>query len=252
MSSPLFEPRRVAAHAALRWISQSAALMARAPLGFGLVLTAATLADRFVLGLISSIATPAHTALVGALLYWPLLAASIVVARSADLAAPAAHGARLWRSAIAAAVIAGGVCALGVWLPKGAAAPIHEMRSLWPLAVLWGSLATYLLGTSFLPLMAFSPAHRPAVLRLSWRAHRRNPQPSVSLSMLVMFSSTLGATLIPAELCSLVVAFHGTLFYVAYREMFEGRARNFAAARMTSAVLTPAPAVVIAPRRPRR
>lgn len=226
MNTPLFEPRRVAASAPLRWIRESVALIGRAPLGFGLVLVAATIVDRFVFRALAPLATPAQLALVGALLYWPLLAASIVVARSADLAGPATHGTRLWRSAIGAAVIAAGLCAIGVWLPSSAHASPSQTHSLWPLGVLWGSLASYLLGSSFLPLMAFSPASRSAVLALSWRAHRRNPQPSVGLSMVLMLSSTIGASLLPAALSVIVVAFHGTLFYVAYREIFEGRARN--------------------------
>ncbi len=248
----LFEPRRVQAHAALRWVGQSAALMARAPLGFGLVLAAAVIVDRVVLGALAAILTPAQLALVGAACYWPLLAASIVVARSADRTGPIAHGARLWRSAIGAALIAAGLCAIGVWLPQRSASSAHEVRSLWPLAVLWGSLASYLMGTSFLPLMAFSPAVRGTVLSLSWRAHRRNPRPSLTLSMLVMLTSTLGASLLPAGLCAILVAFHGTLFYVAYREMFEGRARNLAAVRHPATELVPIPAVALAPRSRRR
>ncbi|HZP13969.1 MAG TPA: hypothetical protein VFB36_16245 [Nevskiaceae bacterium] len=226
MNSPVFEPRRVAASAPLQWIRQAAALIARAPLGFGLILVMATVVDRVVFRALAPIATPAHFALIGALLYWPLLAAAIVVARAADLSGPATHGARLWRWAIGAAVIAAGLCAIGVWLPASGHAVAQQTHSLWPLAVLWGSLASYLLGTSFLPLMAFSPASRPAVLALSWRAHRRNLQPSVSLSLVVMLSSTVGACLLPAALAAIVVAFHGALFYVAYREIFEGRARN--------------------------
>src|SRR4051812_18441604 len=65
MNSPLFEPRRVAASAPLRWIRESVALIARAPLGFGLVLVAATVVDRFLFPALAAIATPAQLALIG-------------------------------------------------------------------------------------------------------------------------------------------------------------------------------------------
>jgi hypothetical protein len=225
MNSQPFEPRQVAAHAAARWTLQALELIARAPIGLGLLLLSAIVVDRLALDVVSQLPS-AQAALVCAISYWPVLAMSMLIARSSDTKGSRPRIGLLWQSAISAAVIAAGICAIGAWRAHGAT---MDLPSVWPLAIHWGGLASYLVGAFFLPLMAFSPAARQSVPGLSWCAHRRNLTPSVALSLIMMVTSTLAVAILPPALTPAVITFHGALFYVAYREIFEGRARNLAA-----------------------
>jgi hypothetical protein len=218
MSSKTLEPRQAAPGAARRWTLQAVTLIGRAPLSFGLLLLATVVVDRLTTDLSAFWLAP-----LGALLYWPLFAAALIAARQAD-DAPKPTGS-LALTVIRIGASAAALCAFLVWLPRGPGTPIHT-ASFWNLAAMWGSLAFYITGAFLLPLVGFSRISAGAALRLSWRGHRRNVGSSLGLSLLLM-STTVGLPLVlPLPMVGFVPLLHAALAYVAYREIFEGRACN--------------------------